>query len=54
MKLCDPDYSATQECSNKQRLCLCVSQCGYRRMQAVWANDMENLEWLPPQKLGGN
>lgn len=25
-----------------------ISQCGYRRMQAVWAKYMENLERLPP------
>ncbi len=44
----------TQKCSNPQGSCFWVSQCGDCSVQAAGAKSLEALDWLPPEKLGGN
>lgn len=51
---CHVNHYPEKECPDAQRRYLCASQCGHRRMQALWAQAMEKLERLPPTEPGGD
>lgn len=50
---CHAHHSSEKECQASQRRCLCAPQSGDCCMQALRAQALDKLEWLPPAQPSG-